>query len=287
MRGVVRLLGRPLWPEPAAERSRRWQRFLMNGPFGAIVGTGFGALAATRWGFSSLELAVAGGVAGLVWMYLLGLLESWFRRRARDRGFASLLLVHIGADLVGGGLFGWLVSVAVGGDAGRYLVAGASLLLVYSLAASSLLWGDFLDGIVHTLMGHGGSPRRYDYAPHEELEHAGRLDEALTLYDTAARARPGDADPLLRAAFMLHRNHRYEEAVAWYRRAYDTPRLDARRASAYVRHIAGIARGNLGDPLRCRPDLERLVGQFSGDPEVRWAEELLQEMEGAPRNPER
>jgi len=77
--------------------------------------------------------------------------------------------------------------------------------------------------------------------------------------------------PLIEAAVMLRHQERYEEAVAWYRRALALPKVDSRRASMFVQHIQEICATDLEDACLAIPDLESLFARYGEDPDVEWA----------------
>lgn len=272
---LKRALTRPWWTEPAAERERRWQRLVLRGPLGGLVGVVFGALSARAWGAPALPLVVSAGGIGFLLMALLGQLESWLQALAAEGRGPPRRLVHIATDLVGGGLLGWAMSVALDADGAASLAAGASFLVVYTRIVSRLLWGDVVDGTVRFFSGHRAGRWEPDYSREASLVARGRVDEALASLAEASRERPERPEPLLRGAWALREAGRWEEAIEWYRRAFWTPDLGAHRAAAIVRHIHDIASERLDDAGLARPDVRELLARYPDADEVAWARREL------------
>jgi hypothetical protein len=268
-------LTRRLWPEPPAEREYRIGRFLINVPLGLVLGTSFGFLAAERWGLAALPAGVWGGTAGLLAMYLLGQVESFASAVTDARGPRSGFLVRIGVNILGGAFFGRLFSVVLDAHALTSLAAGASLLVAYSALTTRFFLGGWAEGLVETLTGQHGGPRPLDYSYAESLLARGWVDEALAEYEEHADRRPGDPDPLLRAAWALREHGEWRRAVAWFRRALAATRIDARRASIVAREILAIHRTKLDDSEGAAADLEGVVRRFPGAEELAWARREL------------
>ncbi|MGD2070554.1 MAG: tetratricopeptide repeat protein [Gemmatimonadota bacterium] len=272
---LKRALTRPWWSEPAAERERRWQRLVLRGPVGGLVGVLFGALSVRAWGAPALPLVGSAGAFGFLLMYLLGQLESWLQALPAEGRGPPRRLVHIAADLVGGGLLGWAMSVALDADGAASLAAGATFLVVYTRVVSRLLWGDAVEGTVRFFSGHRAGRWEPDYSREASLAARGRVDDALASLEEASRERPEQPEPLLRGAWLLREEGRWEEAIEWYRRAFWTPRLGAARAAAIVRHIHEIASERLDDAELARPDARELLARYPDAEEVAWARREL------------
>lgn len=250
---------------------------ILTGPIGALLGVAFGILLARRWDLSYALLSMWGAVAGVLWMHLVGHLESFARARFPERGPASTILAHVGADVVGGAVMGGLFAVVLGTDAAASLAAGASLLLAYSFVATRLLWGNVVDDLVGLLSGQVGRARAPDYSYEASLAARGLVDEALRRYEQASLARPGDTRPLLLAAETLRDNGRYEEAVDRYRRALAVPSVDSRRAAILTRHIWEMCATRLDRPGDAIDDLRSLVERYPDEPAAEWARRELEE----------
>lgn len=273
-------LTRRWWNEPDREYRRRWQRFVLHGPIGLIVGLAFGILAGQRWGIDPAVLGIVCGVAGVVFMYLVGQAESFLRNGIATKWAIPGPALQVGADLVGGGLMGWVLSTVLDSHGAATLAMGASVLAAYGYVASRLLWGSLVDDLVWFLTGNAAGARGPDYSRQEALAVRGRVDEALALYEEECRRRPGHADPMIHAAWMLREAGRYEESVAWYERALATPNLEPRRAAIFCRHIWEVTATKLGGADAALPHLERLLAHHPDAEELEWARREVREMGG-------
>ena len=268
-------LTRPWWPETEADRRWRSRRLLLTGPVGGLLGIAFGILFARRWSLSQGLFALLGAIGGVLGMHLVGHLESYFHHRFPERGAASTILSHIGADVLGGAAAGALFALVLGTDAAASLAVGASLLLAYSWVATRLLLGTFVDDFVGIFTGQAAWARGPDYSLQASLAARGLVDEALRGYEEASDARPRDAQPRLLAAAMLREAGRHEEAVEWLRRALAVPRMDGRRASILTRHIWDICADVLDEPEIAAADLAALLERFPDEEGIEWAREAL------------
>jgi tetratricopeptide (TPR) repeat protein len=213
-------------------------------------------------------------------MYLLGQLESFLRLRPPRRTSIPPAVLRVGIDLVGGGVMGWALASVLGTHAAASLLAGASMLAGYSYVVSHFLWGDVLDGIVRFASGHLASARGPDFSREKALAARGQVDEALELYEQWCDLRPNDPGPVMNAAFMLREARRYDEALAWYRRALDAPRLDSDNAVRVVRHIWDITATKLHEPALALPDMERLLREHPGAAHSEWVLREVEELGG-------
>jgi hypothetical protein len=273
---TVHWLFRPWWPEPREEFERRWQRFFLLGPVGGLVGLTFGILAARRWELSLLLFPVLCGITGTYLMYLAGHVESFVRTRTVSPAGRAQVMVALFADLVVGGLLGQLMAIVLDANAAAMLGTGAATLAAYTFVASRIFWGDWIEQFVYTLSGQASGRRINDYSYEMSLAAQGFVDEALERLSQASVDRGGHSGPLILGAHMLEEEERYEDAVAWYRRASAAPRLDARRAAIFARNIAEISAVHLGDPAIAVADLQALLDTYPTAEEVAWARDELE-----------
>lgn len=277
-------LFRPWWPEPRAEFERRWQRFFLHGPIGGLVGLIFGILAAGRWELPLLAFPMMTGLAGTYLMYLAGHVESFARTRTASASGRAQVVVAVIADLVIGGSLGQLMAVVLDTNAAALLGMGAATLAAYSYVASRIFWGDWIEQLVFTLSGQAGGQRESDYSYQSSLAARGFVDEALESLEQASLDRGGHSGPLILGAQILGEERRYEEAIAWYRRAGKAPKLDARRAGIFARHITEISSTHLDDPSLAVPDLKALLKRYPKADDVAWARDELKTIRsGTPR----
>ncbi|GMR11961.1 MAG: hypothetical protein BMS9Abin29_0147 [Gemmatimonadota bacterium] len=269
-------LFRPLWPEPREVFERRWQRAFLRGPIGGFVGVWFGALATMQWGLPPATFPLLSGVAGFLLMSLVGHIESFIQTRSVSPAGDIQVGVAVVADLIIGAVLGTLMSTVLEAEAAALLATGAASLAVIHYVASQLLWGDWVEQVVSTLTGQAGVQHESDFSYEASLAVEGYIDEALASYEKASLRPGGSTAPLLLGAQLLRSERRYEEAVLWYRKAFDAPRVDARRATVFVRHIVEICRDHLEDPSRARPDVEALLERYPEARKLEWVHTQLQ-----------
>lgn len=275
---VLRGLFGPMWPEPREVFERRWQRVFLRGPIGGFVGVWFGALATIQWGLPAAVFPLLSGLAGVLLMSLVGHIESFIQTRTVSPSGNVQVGVAVAADLVIGGVMGTLMSIVLEAEAAALLATGAASLAVIHYVASQLFWGDWVERVVSALSGQGGGPRKSDFSHEASLALQGFIDEALASYEKASLKPGGSPAPLLLGAQLLEKEHRYEESVLWYRKAFEAPRVDARRATVFVRHIVEICRDHLEDPARARADVEALLERYPEAQELEWVHTELQLM---------
>ncbi len=154
-----------------------------------------------------------------------------------------------------GATLGRAMGFVLGADSAAALGGGAAMLVAYSYVSSQLLWGDWIEGLVRSFSGHLATAPTVDYSHQLDLEARGLIDEALKSYEEVSERRGRHPGPLIEAAVLLRHQERYEEAVAWYRRALALPKVDSRRASMFVQHIQEICANDLEDACLAIPDL--------------------------------
>jgi hypothetical protein len=277
-KGMLRGFFGPLWTEPREVFERRWQRLFLRGPIGGVVGVWFGALATMQWGLPPALFPLLSGVAGVLLMSIAGHVESFIQTRTVSPSGNVQIGVAVVADLAIGALLGTMMSVVLDADAAALLATGAASLALIHYVASQLLWGDWIERVVFTLTGHAGGPPQSDFSYEATLAAQGYVDEALASYEKASLKPGGSPAPLLLGARLLRSERRYEESVLWYRKAFDAPRVDARRATVFVRHIVEICRDHLQDPSRARPDVEALLERYPEARELEWVRTQLRLM---------
>ncbi|MEE8147640.1 MAG: hypothetical protein V3T24_08555, partial [Longimicrobiales bacterium] len=268
----------PLWPEPREVFERRWQRFFLRGPIGGVVGVWFGALATMQWGLHPALFPLLCGLAGGLLMSLAGHIESFIQTRTASPSGNIQVGVAVVADLVIGAVLGIMMSIVLEGEAAALLATGAASLALIHYVASQLLWGDWVERVVSTLTGQAGGQRESDFSHEASLALQGFIGEALASDEKASLKPGGSPAPLLLGAQLLEKEHRYEESVLWYRKAFDAPRVDARRATVFVRRIVEICRDHLEDPARARPDVEALLERYPEAKALEWVHTELQLM---------
>ncbi len=276
-----RILGRlfgPLWHEPREVFELRWQRIFLRGPIGGVVGVWFGALATMQWGLPPAIFPLLCGLAGVLLMSIAGHIESFVQTRAASPSGNVQVGVAVFADLVIGAVMGTMMSVVLEAEAASLLATGAASLAVIHYVASQLFWGDWVERVVSALTGHAGGPREADFSHEASLALQGFIDEALASYERASLKPGGSPAPLLLGAQLLRKEHRYEESLLWYRKAFDAPRVDARRATVFVRHIVDICRDHLEDASIARPDVEALLERYPEAQDLEWVHTELQLM---------
>ncbi|MFV2007677.1 MAG: hypothetical protein ACC667_09530 [Longimicrobiales bacterium] len=266
----------PLWPEPREVFERRWQRIFLRGPIGVVVGIWFGALATMQWGLPPALFPLLSGVAGVLLMSIAGHIESFIQTRTVSPSGNVQIGVAVAADLAIDALLGAVMSVVLEAEAAALLATGAASLALIHYVASQLLWGDWVERVVSTLTGQAGGQRESDFSYAASLAAQGYLEEALASYEKASLKPGGSSAPLLLGAQLLRKERRYEESVLWYRKAFDAPRVDARRATVFVRHIVEICRDHLEDPSRARPDVEALLERYPEARKLEWVHTQLQ-----------
>ena len=209
-------------------------------------------------------------------MSIAGHIESFIQTRTASPSGNIQVGVAVVADLVIGALLGTMMSIVLEAEAAASLATGAASLAVIHYVASQLLWGDWVERVVSTLTGQAGGQRESDFSYEASLAIQGYVDEALASYEKASLKPGGSPAPLLLGAQLLREERRYEESVLWYRKAFDAPRVDARRATVFVRHIVAICRDHLEDPSRARPHVEALLERYPETRELEWVHtELL------------
>ncbi|MCH7563720.1 MAG: tetratricopeptide repeat protein [Gemmatimonadetes bacterium] len=273
---ILHWLFGPLWPEPREIFERRWQRIFLRGPIGGVVGVWFGTLATMQWGLPPAVFPLLCGLAGVLLMSIAGHIESFVQTRTASPSGNVQVGVAVVADLVIGALLGTMMSIVLEAEAAASLATGAASLAVIHYVASQLLWGDWVERVVSTLTGQAGGQRESDFSYEASLAIQGYVDEALASYEKASLKPGGSPAPLLLGAQLLREERRYEESVLWYRKAFDAPRVDARRATVFVRHIVAICRDDLEDPARAHPHVEALLERYPETRELEWVHtELL------------
>ena len=273
---ILRRLFGPLWPEPREVFERRWQRIFLRGPIGGFVGVWFGALATMQWGLPPAVFPLLCGLAGVMLMSFAGHIESFIQTRTVSPSGNVQVGVAVVADLIIGAVMGILMSVVLDAEAAGLLATGAASLVVIHYVASQLFWGDWVERVVSTLTGHARGRSESDFSHEASLALHGYVDEALASYEKASLKPGGSPAPLLLGAQLLRKEHRYEESLVWYRKAFDAPRVDARRATVFVKYIVEICRDHLEDPSRSRPDVEALLERYPETQELEWVHTELQ-----------
>ncbi len=274
----LRLLFTPFWAEPREVFERRWQRIFLRGPIGGFVGLWFGVLATMRWDLPVASFPALCGLCGVLVMSIAGHVESFVQTRTVSPSGRIQIGVAVLVDLIIGGTLGTLMSLVLDAEAAGLLATGAASLALINYVASQIFWGDWVERVVLVLSGHAGGSREADFSREASLAEHGYVDEALASYQ-AASIKPGaSAAPLLLGAQLLRDEQRYGEAVEWYRRAFNSPRVDARRASVFVKHVVEICTYHLEDPSRALQDVEALLDRYPEAPEVEWARGELDQL---------
>lgn len=285
-RRIWKFLTRPLWYEPEGEREHRRKRLLIYGPFGVLVGTALGiTLGITEplqrlWLFVFLTLS--GGLTGFLIVYVVAQFESLARLTSGARSGPRALALRIGADGLTGALFGQLGAFIHDANLLAGLAAGLSLLMGYSVFAQKVLFGDWLDRIALG-MGRGRVVPEYSYAA--TLAARGEVDAAVEAYVQGSEEHGGDAEPLMRAGWLLYESGRPDQARELYGAALRSPRMDSGHASVALRMIVEICEGKLNEPWKAIPELEVALDDFPDAPVLEWAKPILRDLyraEGLP-----
>lgn len=267
-------LTRRWWQEsPGAIRYRR-RRFMMHAPVAGLVGIIFGIFAGPKWGLS-LWTPVFCGLLGIYAVHLAAQVESYIQEHLHTGAGRSVRVLALGSDLLLGGLMGQALAIALGQDSAALFSGGAATLVAYNYFVSRFFWGDWVDGFVMAISGQAGSSRSKEYAFPRQLALHGHIDEAVYAYDNISKEKLEPTGALVLAAELLVRERRPSDAIIWYRKAMQMPRVNARRASIFVEKMVELAVGDLNDPELVRDDLLTLIDRFPDAQEVGWASTML------------
>jgi tetratricopeptide (TPR) repeat protein len=131
---------------------------------------------------------------------------------------------------------------------------------------------------VDLLTGQRSTPRPPDLSYPAALVARGEVAQGLREYEALCADRPRDPEPVLRAAWTLREHGRWDEALAWFRRALRMDALDVGRTAAVVRQVWEIEvtrKHDLASPIA---DLEAALARFPGAEELAWARRELMEL---------
>lgn len=190
-------------------------------------------------------------------------------------------IVGAAAGVYAGTRQGGLVAVVLG------LVLGLGLGFSVAYVAARLIVesaGRFAE-LLYNPSGRS-TPTRPEYSYAASLAARGRIEDAIAAYELSALENPHDPEPCFRIA-RLYRDAlgRYEEAIAWFRRAREAAGAEAGPQVLATREILEVCTSKLDDPLRAAPDLARLADRFGGTPAGEWARSELLEIKGWGRSP--
>lgn len=200
------------------------------------------------------------------------------------RALTLKALTHSLPGGVLGAIGGWY-----GGYVGRWdVVAGVVIgfligfLIVFVLGALATGGAGSLAGAILFPSGKS-TPVRRGYSYPESLAARGHYEDAITAYQECCSDDPADPEPYLRIA-RLYRDHlaRYDEALAWFKRARAESALSPRRELLVTREIVEVYADRIGDPRRGIPELARLVDRFPDDPVAAWAKEEIAKLRERP-----
>lgn len=252
----------------------RRRRFVMHAPVAGLVGIMFGVFAGPKWGLPWWTPIVC-GFLGVYGVRLATKVESFIREHIHTSAGRSAQMLAFGSDVVLGGFMGQALAVALGQDSAALLGGGAASLVAYNWFVGRFFWGDWVDGLVHTLSGQGGTDRDRTYAFPRRLAAHGHIDEAVYAYENISKTRTEPTGALVLAAELLVEEGRSADAITRYRKVLQTPHLEARRASIFVEKMVALAVGDLNDPELVRADLLALIERFPDDAQVGWAATML------------
>jgi hypothetical protein len=174
-----------------------------------------------------------------------------------------------------GGFVGWYVGDKlfgapfglVGFAVGYGFVFGVTTLLVRSGAAAM--------GQIYNPSGKS-TPVVREYSHGQSLAARGLYLEAIDAYEADCAEFPDDPEPCFRVARLyLKELKRYEDAIAWFKRARGAGAIDAGRELLATQEIVDIYVHKLKEPRRAMPELARLADRFPGTPAAGWAAEQL------------
>jgi len=252
----------------------------MMAPVGGIVGLLTGIFAGQSWGLSLTWAPLLGCLLGLYTVYFTGKVESFIRVRTGSTAGRAARIVAVAGDLLLGGVAGQILATAIGAESAALLGGGAATLVGYNFFVSRFFWGDWIGDLVNYMSGQVVSTRDKEYAFPRRLAAHGHIDEAVYAYERLSDDHGGETGPLVMAAQLLVDEGRPEEALEWYRRAFDAPRCDLRRASAFAEKIVELAVGELNEPERARPVLVELLQRYPESERLKWARTVLDALPG-------
>jgi tetratricopeptide (TPR) repeat protein len=177
--------------------------------------------------------------------------------------------------MIGGGLgvaLGFFLAATRGWPALPTMLAGGvagAALVYFGVAGAARSAGDAAAGL---LVPSGRStPSRAEYSHAGSLVARGRYAEAAAIYEQAARADPGAAEPCLQLGRLYRdRMEDPESAVRRFRQARDRAR-DPAFVYLITRELVEVLANRLGDPPRALPELARLAERHPDTPGGVWA----------------
>ena len=189
-----------------------------------------------------------------------------------------LMLVRTAFWSLSGAVLGGAVGWWQFGIAGALLVAPIGYAIVFLVARRILAASGAAASVIYYPTGDS-TPAQREYSRPQALVAQGRFEEAINAYEACVLEFPEDPEPYLRIA-RVYRNdlQRYEEAIAWFKKARSQARMSPVLEQVATQEIVEICTHKLATPQRAIPELARLADRFPGTEPGRWAKQRLQEL---------
>jgi hypothetical protein len=189
----------------------------------------------------------------------------------RDR---FLLWKRVIFALVGGLAGGSLGYNAVHNSAG--FLVGCALGAVTSWHYIEL-WGRFSSKVYFP--SGSTTPYKHQYSQALALLMQGKVDAAIAEFERDIAEEPKRTDGYLHLA-RLYRDHlqRYDEALAWFKRARNEADISPGEDMLVTREVFEVYAHKLNEPRRAMPELARLVEKYPDSPAAEWARAELKSL---------
>lgn len=191
-------------------------------------------------------------------------------RAVRLRALTFALLVGMAMGGTGGGLLFGLPGAIIGFFAVSIGIYVGSLLIVgQAHAAAQTIYNPSGDS----------TPYKEQYSYAASLAIRGRYAEAAAAYELHAIENPAEPEPYLQLA-RLYRDKlkRYDDALAWFRRARTDAKLGPGQELYVIQEIIDLYVGHLRTPRKAIPELTLVCQRFPATPAARAAQKQLAEM---------
>lgn len=252
-------------------------RLLIAMPFATLLGVGFGLAMASHLGGSFPAYASVITAVGLALVWVGGVLEH-LALALLDRAHEAVKLIAPPVvDAVLGGVVGAWLAASLDANVLESVTVGSGFFALYTAIVRKVVLGEAIDEVFEWFGVRGRrAPPQYSLA--DALAVRGLTDAALAELESAAEEASHDPEPLLRGAQLLRDAGRYDDAVAWLRRARARVPAGGPRDAMITRQVVEVIRQHTDRPAAAAPELARMADRYRGTPDGDWAQRELREV---------